>query len=174
MSEAVDLKYLRWLRRLQYVPRWSVIPTIKDQNVATHSYYVACFAMFLLENHPRGNDGAFCLEVLRRSLTHDVKEAAEGDAPSPSKKQYMINDQPYVVMKVADIMEAYVFILEERGMGNIAGTVGILDDLQMRLEPWVEALEGNITTHSLIEFMFNMVYSGTHPALEEKKCFPIK
>jgi len=180
MSDQVDIKYMRWLRRLQHVPRWSVVPTIRQQNVATHSYYVACICMFLLQFHRYRYDLEFCMSVMRLALTHDIVEAADGDAPSPSKKQSMIRDQAYVVMKVADILEAYMFTLEERYIGNTVGNQAILEDLEERLAPWVSAFmhDEKITSElkviELTTFIDNIVKSDVHPALEKEKCFPLK
>lgn len=177
MSE-VDVKYLRWLRRLSVVPRWSVVPTLRKQNVATHSYYVTCIALMLLGHHNKGEDKEFCLSVLKLALTHDINEAAEGDAPSPSKKATMTRDQVYVVMKVADILEAYMFVQEEMGMGNAIGTIGLCEDLENRLHPWFIAFDWKypVTMSSLLEMVRMVVYSTSHPhpALESEPCFPLK
>jgi hypothetical protein len=120
------------------------------------------------------------MSVMRLALTHDIVEAADGDAPSPSKKQSMIRDQAYVVMKVADILEAYMFTLEERYIGNTVGNQAILEDLEERLAPWVSAFmyDEKITSElkviELTTFIDNIVKSDVHPALEKEKCFPLK
>lgn len=177
MSE-INVKYLRWLRRLSVVPRWSVVPTLRQQNVATHSYYVTCIALMLLHYHKMGSNKDFCLSVLKLSLTHDILEAAEGDSPSPSKKASMTRDQVYVVMKVADILEAYMFVQEEIGMGNAIGTTGLLEDLEDRLHPWFVAFDWKFPTsmQSLLEIIRLVVYSPSnpHPALDKEKCSPLK
>lgn len=172
----ITVKYLRWLRRLSVVPRWSVVPMLRQQNVATHSYYVTCIALMLLDYHKKGNDNEFTLSVLKLALTHDINEAAEGDAPSPSKKATLTRDQVYVVMKVADILEAYMFVQEEMGMGNAIGTVGLLEDLEDRLHPWFLAFDWKmpVTVSALLEMVRNVVYSRSHPALEAEQCSPIR
>jgi hypothetical protein len=113
---------------------------------------------------------------LKLALTHDIKEAAEGDAPSPSKKATLTRDQVHVVMKVADILEAYMFVQEEIGMGNVLGTIGLLEDLEDRLHPWFLAFDWKIpvTVNALLEMTKNVVHSRSHPALEAEQCSPIR
>lgn len=124
-------KKLRWGRRLSVVPRWSVVPTVRKQNVAEHSYHVVMLCMWMMPFLAGGSDLAFQWDVVRLALAHDLEEAADGDAPSPSRPviDYSTADQAKVVVKVADILEAYLFMQEETCMGNTHNANPVIDYL---------------------------------------------
>lgn len=179
-----DVRTFRWLRRLSVVPRWSVMPTIRKQNVAEHSFHVASLSMWLVGLHARGYNGKFELEVLRYALTHDVKEAIDGDMPSPSKKTEPVDasDQVKVVVKTADVLEAMLFMYEEQLMGNRMGVDDIIDYLYKRTEPWWDAFEKSekyqgLSLAHLIESARFIAYNSSfsHPSIEEEEpCTPIR
>ena len=115
---------IRNTRRLSFVPRWVVAPTLRTQNVAEHSYHVACICDVLLSHHKLRQSQSFTLEVLRHAMYHDADEAHTGDAPAPSKDNTRRMPSQLtpagIVVKVADLIEACVFCSEECTMGNVS------------------------------------------------------
>lgn len=150
-----DFKY-RMMRRLNWVPRWVIFPTHRNQSVAEHSYGVATIAMWLMDNfHQNGSMSQFRLSVLTRALEHDADEAITGDSPSPTKHKdkeyYMSLSQEDVVVKMADCLEAWLFLSEELRMGNnYTQTIHI--DLKQRMLPYWER--------------FNYMPVGKRPSLQ--------
>ena len=105
------------LRRLSTVPRWTVIPTIQNQNVAEHSFHVAWISRWLTELlglHLRSD--AFL--VIATALLHDHDEAVTGDIPSTGKEDNNTGSLEDSIVKVADALEAALFLREELQMGN--------------------------------------------------------
>lgn len=137
-------KSLRWSRRLSVVPRWVIVPTIQRQNVAEHSYHVAQTARWLLGFHVTMLNGgeqaaALHMQVLEYAMDHDIEEAATGDRPSSSKqgKTYHASMPQYaIIVKVADILEALAFLLEEKTMGNTRLTSIFEERKQALREVW--------------------------------------
>lgn len=177
-------KDLRWSRRLSFVPRWSVVPTIRQQSVAEHSFHVAQAVLWLLPQHAVWHTGnhmdrtVFESEALKEALLHDLDEAAKGDAPSPSKKPKDAEGmtQVQILVKVADVLEAIGFIHEEKALGNNHGMEVLCMDLAVRLAPYWHAFQFDPTKRKhilsdLIKFyVWNVVPPRAqlaHPGLEE-------
>ena len=166
------MKKLRQARRLTFVPRWSVVPTIRQQKVDQHAFSVARIADHLMESH-EDKSVEFRLLVLRKCLEHDDDEAVYGDTPSPSKNgAYNPKhvDPEVVVMKVADVLEAVLFLYEEQHMGN--KWVGkIIDELLVKLHdwwgvfPWEERSPKPLTS-DLVRTYSTQFLNATHPAME--------
>ena len=128
----IDMKTYRKRRRLSVVPRWSVMPHIRRQSVAEHVFNVMQIVMLLIkvydppEHNPVTNH--WLLAKLLEAMGHDDDEAVHGDPPSTSKtpKNYAAMSHGELVVKLADIAEAYVFCYEEVAMGNsLAIEVGL-------------------------------------------------
>lgn len=180
-----DDKQLRWSRRLAVVPRWQIAPVLRRQSVAEHSFHVAHTALWLLQ-FSEGKD-AWTLqsgentrilplesEVILYALTHDIDEAAKGDAPSSSKPAPDYSEWPQVkiIVKVADILEAMAFLFEEQLMGNAHFTAEIFIERQKALEKvWVyfnqserwPGMSADELWHKYREALF-----VSHPGLEDK------
>lgn len=162
---------LRLQRRLHFVPRWVVMPVLRKQSVAEHSYGVACIARWLCWRHVQRDDPGFVASVLESALDHDEEEARTGDKPSPIKEPPVINqnDQVGVLVKVADLLEALVFIHEEQRMGNQMGTDEIRRYVTDRLGDWWNAFnyDGVDKPYAglLISDVINEVYTprSMHP-----------
>jgi len=177
-----DVRYLRWLRRLRVIPRWSVVPVLRQQNVAEHSFHVATLSLWLVSLHGRGAEEKFQLDVLRYALTHDILEAATGDNPSPSKPKAEANgeDQVKVLVKCADILEALQFAYEEQLMGNSMGMDVIIDHLYNEFVDWWRYFEtGGKHVHStdVVQALKLMSFNpmNPHPAIEkEQPCTPLR
>lgn len=178
----IDVRYLRWLRRLSVVPRWSVVPVLRRQNVAEHSFHVASLSMWLVSLHAKANDKEFELKVLKYALTHDIEEAGEGDAPSPSRGKTEANgdDQVKVVVKCADILESLLFVYEESLLGNAMGMEAIIDHRYNEFVDWWRyfEIEGRaIHSTEVVMSAKSVAFSKNypHPAIEGlPPCLPIK
>ena len=101
-------KRMRRLMRLNEVPRWSVIPVIKPQSVAEHTFGVMVMMEWLCNTEPVFNFATNQPDALRIALWHDSMEAVTGDMPSPTKK---IDYDPKMsqeskIVKIADALKA--------------------------------------------------------------------
>lgn len=111
---------LRRLRRLEHVPRWTIVPTIKRQSVAGHSFQVAAITVWLSD----ALAVPLTLPMLLAALQHDAEEAVTGDIPTPNKTLRGINPPKAkrtaeeLIVKLADSLEALMFVTEEAALGN--------------------------------------------------------
>lgn len=179
MSDAMD-KMLRWSRRLSFVPRWVVVPTIHKQNVAEHTFHVVQLCRWLLERHDSYGDKEFALEVIEEALEHDQNEAAEGDIPSPRKGKKPVESltQLGVILKCADLLEALCFLQEEKNFGSNHWVQPIWDDIFAKLhDVWLmfkyrdghKPITSDLVRAVLAEV--NGTYNDRHPAIEESNGF---
>lgn len=147
------MAFEREWRDLNTLPRWSLVRVNRRQNLAEHSYYVALYAMQVAELiHWEGSAGA----LTRWALIHDAPELETGDIPGMTKdavfdgaamdalEQRVVSQKfpkyqawynaPYPVrsiVKVADIMDAVMYICEEMQSGNkVMGSLPAIPDLQ--------------------------------------------
>lgn len=107
-------------RRLSIVPRWTVVQTIRKQNVAEHSFQVAQICRALLDMLDV-RQPAQLASVLERALDHDMEEAITGDIPSPCKDGQPVAgpfEPADCLVKLADDLEALAFVYEEQRLGN--------------------------------------------------------
>lgn len=174
-----DLKMnadVRKARRLTFVPRWVVVPTIRKQTVDQHSYQVAQIARWLMQFH-RNQSDRFYLEVVTDSLDHDNDEAVTGDRPTPSKvrKPPMPSNQVLVVVKCADILEAICFLEEEKAMGNGVYTYSVLMERRAAFHEWwqhFDWFDGPLRdrhkplSSDLIKTLVEQFVRPVHPAME--------
>lgn len=126
----MDVDTAQRLRSLMVVPRWTIVPTIRSQNVGEHSFHVAWVALWLnqfaLTPYTQG-------VLLEEAIMHDGEESVTGDVPSNFKSfvkgainGFLINRGMYSkasvglrqFVKLADIIEALIFIREEELLGN--------------------------------------------------------
>ena len=140
--------------RAQYVGRWGMVNTSRDQSVAEHSYNVAMIVR------------DFCVAVDCRSdrlivaaLEHDAHEVVTGDVPTPTKRRLRgagidvdsvfetpnsvknLTPEEKHLLKLADITEAYWF-LDENGVGRHAKAVKLGIEKQIH-----EMMKGYCTGH---------------------------
>lgn len=167
------LQTVRNMRRLAEVPRWQIAPTIQVQTVQSHCVFVAYIYMYLLEEFglkPTNDD-------FRRAIEHDEDEAIHGDTPSTSKQARdpkAVHNIRHVLLKVADYVEAVVFLEEERALGNQRVNRIINHVVTKQYTPWMNrALE---LTHNKLMFGAGASWLAhfleefspeRHPALEE-------
>lgn len=138
-------------RVLSHVPRWAIIRTIKQQNVAEHSYYVAIYAKEIAEFVNLDKDEVPLLVWV--ALLHDAEEMVTGDIPTPSKERHLhiqryqilrdveiglspdtnLSLAAHKILKIADCFEAIMFLVDEQYIGNITVfelTAHLTDQLQ--------------------------------------------
>jgi len=91
-------------RDLAWVPRWTIIRTLRQQSVAEHSFFVALYAhdiALLINQTPAGNTCNYDLGRLQRlALIHDAEEAITGDTPGPIKRSLYRDDADEIVAKM--------------------------------------------------------------------------
>lgn len=107
------------LYRLNTVPRWAIVPTIKTQSVAEHTFNVMWIANWLTQF----TAGVDPHKLLFDCMVHDADEAFSGDTPSthkprPTDKDIASMSRRKIVLKVADGLEALVFLAAEEQFGN--------------------------------------------------------
>jgi len=125
--------------RLEHVKRWTVVPTTVSQSVASHTFNVVFIARAIAKIV--GIDDS---RIIKMALEHDLDEIAVGDIPTPGKREIekiydfkfyshsknseeATDDEKYI-LKIADLMEATVFIMQY-GVGRYAKfTADELDD----------------------------------------------
>lgn len=122
--------------------RWHIVQTAREQSLAEHSFNVAQIALSVLRaiGPAEGWEGRVALAA----LDHDIDEVITGDAPTPSKgkKAYDFSGPmtPEKIVKIADIIEAYIFI-REYGLGRHAEAVceycyDAVGEMLVRLPKW--------------------------------------
>lgn len=126
------------LRDLQCVLRWSIVPMFRRQSVAEHSFFVTLYAIELyhiaLDTMPGPH-------FIKWALTHDADEIHSGDIPTPYKRFAKIpsakppeemDPLDVQIIRIADILESFLFMLEENLLGNYK-SMKIKEQLRRRL-----------------------------------------
>jgi len=100
------------------VTRWHTVNTTKKQTLAEHHWAVLMILAQLMEimNMPMSMD------LMWETLLHDIDEVWKGDTPAPRKDAsygaghltVAFTDENQALIKVADAIEAYWWILNNR------------------------------------------------------------
>lgn len=93
------------MTRLSYVPRWVIVPMVRPQSVAEHSFRVAAIVKALcirLDWDPIQSN-----QLVVDALTHDIGEAQSGDTPGTFKEH-----TPPEFLKTGDLIVALADKLE--------------------------------------------------------------
>lgn len=170
-----DYMYRRF-RRLGIVPRWTVVPTLRQQFVDQHCYQATQIARELLPMHQQGSGAdnalSFHYDVICYALDHDWDEAEKGDTPSPAKPIAPLEtNQVKVVVKCADILEAICFLAEEQAMGNFQYIGPVVMELKARFHDWWQLFEyqgKKPLSSDLIAMFTKAVTNPIHPAMEAR------
>ena len=165
------------LRRLRFVPRWGVVPTIKQQNVAEHCFGVVWVLIWL---HDQLQLAPSLLDI-RYAVSHDALEAVTGDHPSPSKPEVNYINMPVQkkLVKIADLVEMEMTLNEETKLGNVA-LADVTIDIKMRLNKCVRATAqdeafvsrfGSVynaeeALFTALQVLFDSVAVTRHPCME--------
>lgn len=134
------------LRTASVVPRWTIVRTLSQDNVAIHSYFVVYYALQIARLVQWKGPLADLMFV---ALMHDVEETITGDQVSPVKREIIdeakaanfisgqmkerlplieaqleaIMNGPHAdvvekIVKVADKVDAVLYLIMEQRMGN--------------------------------------------------------
>lgn len=182
---------MRRLRRLSIVPRWTVVPTIQNQNVAEHTFHVAWLALWLTELHNRHASEAQLVSpatVMLQALVHDEAEALSGDIAAPYKKGdigeaikeyerarnlgFASNGlAARLIVKIADLFEALLFCDEEQDLGNHSLAL-VRVDIYVNLElAWnsLPPLRDNYSFKEVVRSFSVNLSLRQHPCMEGAK-----
>ena len=79
-------KFFAFLNRMKYIKRWSLMRSVREENIMEHSQQVAVIAhaLALINNKIFGGD-INVNEVVLLSQYHEVGEVITGDLPTPIK-----------------------------------------------------------------------------------------
>ena len=122
------------------MPRWTIVPLLRAQSVAEHSWAVAILAMELAKRCGVTPD-----DVARMAVEHDQSEVVTGDIPTPLKKAivaagagHVVHHSPIdndnmieTIVKLADTMEALIYVQK---WGHTKQTAQIAEEMYNRLE----------------------------------------
>jgi hypothetical protein len=124
---------------LAYVPRWGIVRTIRQQSVAEHSYFVT---LLFLEIMAVAHETVTPWHA-KAALIHDMDELHSGDIPAPYKVHVngptCIKDsiplppKHLELLKIADLLEAELYLIGESRMGNMHVTK-VCESLREQLE----------------------------------------
>jgi len=117
----VDPKRLTDLLALSHIPRWSIVPRLKEQSVSDHVFRVLVIALEIYARLSLEMPAIVWLWV----LTHDADESRTGDIPTPAKEflnypeigtfctwlaPLRLDPEDRMLTKLADLVEAYTWI----------------------------------------------------------------
>ena len=165
----------REIRDLSHVPRWTIARTIRQQNVAEHSFYVAVYALQIAKiiNWSTSEDDLLALTSI--ALIHDLHESFTGDTPGPVKRSTYAagqstewiaaqmnarfanlaisnkthnGDEINAILKAANLLDELFFLAGEKQMGNksINALIGAVENRTYKA--WLALPGYNIETLS--------------------------
>lgn len=79
-------KFFAFINRMRYIKRWSLMRSVREENIMEHSHQVAVIAhaLALIKNKVYGGD--VCVEkAVLLAQYHEVGEVITGDLPTPIK-----------------------------------------------------------------------------------------
>lgn len=152
------------LRTAAVVKRWSIVRTLADDLVSSHSYFVTFYALQIARLIDWAGPYA---DLTFTALMHDAEEFITGDLVSPVKRE-IIDEGKYAnyvstqmkqrlplveaqleaimdsewassidrIIKVADKVDAVIFLITEQRMGNTVLGPLYQDALKNLIEAW--------------------------------------
>ena len=95
-------KFYAFLNRMKYIKRWSLMRSIREENIMEHSHQVAVIAhaLALINNKIYGGN-VDANKVVMLAQYHEVGEVITGDLPTPIK---------YFNPEIIFSLKAYLFI----------------------------------------------------------------
>lgn len=170
--------YPLMLRRLNFVPRWGIIPTIRKQSVGEHTFGV-CVALKWLLKHYIPASTTEELAAFEYAIEHDVLESISGDMPSPFKRAVLgsatdefeaqfphnkVSSHIKEIVGMADKLEAIAFLWEEERMGNQC-VKNVIEQLTSRFVDQIKHFEPVFKTPDAPNFIVARWLSETDPAI---------
>ena len=157
-------------RVLGHLPRWSIIRTIRQQNVAEHTAMVMIlvdrFNWFMFERD-RGifeRHDTSPAAILRGALYHDLTEVLSGDIANPAK-QAMFSapgaKAHYHAWEAERMKERFPWYDEETNP-FARRVIGLMDMLEADIFLLEEARLGNQEVNSIGTKMGRLVYDAAH------------
>ena len=159
----------QYARVLASIPRWAVVPVIRRQHVAEHSYYVSLYTAELLGlsifDHWH-EERKFA--TLKYALIHDVEESRMSDIPGPVKRMikdpakleateakvrggmgycdrygfgWSIDPEAKKVIKAADLTDEFFYLHMEASLGSRI-VARLIEQVEFRLKAALDALPG--------------------------------
>ncbi|MFA5936705.1 MAG: YfbR-like 5'-deoxynucleotidase [Candidatus Paceibacterota bacterium] len=117
---SISGSFLLKLRGLNHVHRWNFHPTLRRENVAEHSFWVAIIAYVI-----SSRTGCICPgDVILSAILHDAEEAVTGDMPSLVKR--FVNWEP-VEQEARDTLTNDVALSTAIEFSKKAGFIKIAD-----------------------------------------------
>lgn len=171
------------LRTISSVPRWSIARTINKQTVDGHSYFVTLYTLQLckwlnLDDHTT-------LACLSRAIWHDQAEFGTGDSPGPAKRAttdkaklkayekglherffdgeglFAGNALADRVVKVADLLDACMFLAIEYQMGNTVNSGPLLEQQRFQMNEAIHVLVQDNERFGKLSHILNSVVDQT-------------
>lgn len=171
------------LRTASIVPRWSIVWTLNKDFVANHSYFVTIYARQIAKII--GWKGSI-EDLMVYALYHDLDELITGDVVSPVKKAIidpevsevyvdgkMSVSMPQIrhdmieaaekpgikaIVKAADRLDALLFLITERRLGNSIVEPRITDAANLFKESWWDLPLRDPETHSPTRSLSELYY----------------
>lgn len=171
----LDVKQMRKFYKLDNIIRYNTLNKLKQETVASHSYYVSLFAMMICNGLKMGP--AFLGKVLEVALTHDIPEIEINDITHDAKQkmpelveilkkyedEFMLCTFPAVystikspqlydlianqIVKVADTMSVLQYCDNEYSLGN-KSFEGMVTNSYARVISEQQKLEGMLKTYA--------------------------
>lgn len=142
------------------VMRWGIVRTIRHQTLTDHCHWVALLTRRLLKRAGI-NDPAAVVAAMDYALCHDDDELITGDLPTPFKKKLNgvheeavrdfgltpppPSDMVKTVVKLADNLDAALFLAEEISLGN-GRVVDVLNVIMVKLGASANAFQAYYRT----------------------------
>ena len=159
----------------------------RRQNVAEHSFHVAWIALELANYNKAVNYGDLELsDLLTLALFHDESEAVSGDIATPFKRNWggdavedieqeygmghhykTLDYQARVIIKLADLIEALMWLNEEKALGNrLLKSIRnqIVDNIKNTMKDF--DFDGPTSLYDVVALIVGPGKMAKHPSME--------
>lgn len=179
-----DLEMVLNLRRMRHLRRCNTLPTISDEDVAQHSYFVAMLAISIGDEYntyaTEHNVGYHPLDdenqmdelkmevVLRKALCHDIEETFVSDIPWNIKH---MDDETHTMFEKAvrqhmdEVFKGTGTLQIQREMnttckdGLEGELVNVADMMELAIYCWEEYSQGNKSMRRMLDKAVRLIKS---------------